>query len=239
MSQEILGAEDEPKKKHFRRVGVNLRLAVQMYHQRKQLNYQVNGKEIARRFGVSWEGLRTVYSKYTRGELDLGVPQTPMELKIAERDQHEQAREVVNQHISYVLEQYRKCLVRVESLGSVVVKFRDETKRGEREGKIEDLNKKLSFLRKELAGLTTLKSAQNEGYASYLEDLAASLHKELPANPNVPIPKEQQTSILRMDDRRRGLEALRKTAQVVEQVPAVAHLEPVPVEASHAQTQLD
>lgn len=219
MSEENEQTEEEtPAGPRKRKVRLTLALAIQAVHARKQVGYHVDYRNIGIRFGCSSAVLRKAYCHWQQGKIDLGIDATPLEKQIDERQQHERALDLVKRHKALILGQYECALFDAEDKCSKVAKA-GKGRSADRVGDFKEINGDLNFLRRELLGLIELGDRLDEGYNSFLEALRAGMHKEKPANPAIPIPAPAQTSIIRLDDRRRGLDALREMAVEPSPVP--------------------
>lgn len=176
-------------------------------HERKKVGHYCDYKSIAARYQISANGLRHVYCKFLKGEVDLGVIEdfTPERI-IDKRAQHAKTLELVTRHMDLVLIHYEGAIFsgedQIEQTGKKGYK-----KKKARE-KIHERHE-LCFLSKELMKLMHMRKVAEDGYASFLEDRNPP-EKTITPKEGHPASIDVQTHVITANDEQRAIEALSK-----------------------------
>lgn len=197
--------EDAPPKRK-RRVSIELAQAIMCIHERKKISFHVDYEEVSTRFGVAHNTLKSAYSLWRKGLIDLGpVEQSPSDRALDLRMQHAKTLELVNRHLSLVLVHYEGAINTAER------KVNPPQGRGKpavSTGKLTHRSE-LTFLSRELFKMLSLRRYSEDGYNSYLAELTPAKMPEKSINPDNPVPVDVQTKIIRVSNEQRALEALR------------------------------
>lgn len=206
MSEENGKRLDFPKK---RKVGFQIAQAILAVHERKKLGRMCNYKVIAARYNVSWDGLKNVYSKWLKGEIDLGIVAPSREDRAMDmREQHAKTLELCARHTALLLVHWEGAIYSAED--TLGVKGKGAHKRYVPKEKLRE-NEELSYLAREIRKLIELRTIAEKGYNSALEESQARRAPEKDVNPAHPAPIEVQTHVITTNDVQRALAALDDT----------------------------
>lgn len=102
---------DKPKYKP----GYKTKLGLLEVIERKRLNFQVDYKAIAIRTGTSAGTLRNLYSRFLKGEIDMGEPVTAEEKRLDERVEHEKQLGLARRLRKNILDGFHGTIVNTEA----------------------------------------------------------------------------------------------------------------------------
>jgi hypothetical protein len=186
--------EDQaPQKK--RKVTWRVKLGLLEILERKRVCDRVDYKAVSRRHNVSEGGLRSVYCRYMKGEIDLGMPDTPQEVEISLRMQHERTMGLLKRYHALVL----------DGMESLVLMSEDEMSHGKKMAwKTNGLPPTINELKK----CMELRKLAEQGYNAILEEEMMKRRGEEKALSGSVIPPETRLALVTANDEERGLHAL-------------------------------
>lgn len=183
-------APPKPKQK----VGFKHKMALLEVIERKRLTDKVDYKAVGARHNVKQMYLRQLYSKWSRGMIDLGEPETPQELQIDARMQHEKMLILLKRYKAMILTGFEGLLFQAE----------DDMTNGNAMAWKE---KGLPAVLNELRSIAAMQTMHEKGYSSVLDDLSAHREREMKSL-NGGMTMEADTKIIHANEEDRALAAM-------------------------------
>jgi hypothetical protein len=192
-----------------RKVGYALAQAILSIHERKKLSHYCNYAAVAARYDLSEATLKSAYSKWLHGHIDLGiVDMSPEEKAIDLRATHSKTLELVNRHLNLLLVHYERSIFDEENA------TKKDGKGGRTPTDKIGRHSPITFLSRELMKVLGLRAITEKGFDSFLAAIEEGRRKpgekqaKVP-NPDHPAPIDVQTHVITATDEQRMIEALR------------------------------
>lgn len=182
-----------PSKK--RKLGAKHRLALLEVIARKQLADRINFGALGAKHGISAESLRQVWSLFSRGRVDLGVPETATDRHIDSRIQNERCIALLKNYFVLMLDTFEATLYACQ----------DATTRGNKKAFKE---KGMPGILNELKKCIEVRKLAEQGYNAILEEEMLKRRGEEKSLNGNGAEREAPMQIVTPEDEQRGLAAL-------------------------------
>lgn len=182
----------DPTPERKRKPSFEMKMALLQVIERKQLSERVGYREIANRCGVNIDSLKQVMVLYRRGLVDLGLPETPEEVALDARNQHERTLRLVAKTNLLFLDQLEHQLISADRCN-------------QKKKRPVNPMKAIPSIIRNIAAITALKRKQEEGYSALLNDMLERRRRE---EKSMGIAPETSTQIIGANDTQKALHAL-------------------------------
>jgi hypothetical protein len=193
-------SKHDPTPEKKRKPTFEMKMALLQVIERKQLSERVGYQEIANRCGVNADSLKQLMVLYRRGLVDLGQPETPEEVALDARNQHERTLRLVAKANLLFLDQLEHQLISADRC----------TKKKQRP---VNQMKAIPGIIRNIAAIIALKHKQEEGYSALLNDMLERRRRE---EKSMGIPAETSTQIIGANDSQKAIHALTGELQAPE-----------------------
>lgn len=185
-----------------RKLTPKLKIHLAAIAERKRFTDRPDFKALAARLDTTAGALRRLWYDFTKGKLDIGVPESPEEAKIDARVQHERTVDLLR----------RMKVLDLDMLESLIHKAEDE--RGKTKGAMpkESTRAALSSAKRELKYSMDLEHTAQKGYISVLEELAAAHQRAQRPLQNT---REVETAVVNLSEEDRARRALGLTDEIL------------------------